>query len=95
MLITLAMSGAERKFELRALSEEAFSEWSLMFTEVIEASKGVEADLTVDESKFTLDFWKYDLIDEETFKEQASSGDLLLFRGQHLAGKLQRTFTSG
>ena len=42
-----------------------------------------------------MDFWRFDLIDENEFIAKADTGDIILFRGNHVGGKLTRRFTSG
>lgn len=37
---------------------------------------------------FSLDFWRYDMIDEKTFLDNAETGDLLLFRGKMMINKV-------
>ena len=62
---------------------------------VIDQSEGKSKSLEIRDKDFTIDFWRFDLIDEDEFLSTAETGDLLLMRGNHLGGKLQRKWTGG
>mmetsp|Transcript_13965 Transcript_13965/g.21767 ORF Transcript_13965/g.21767 Transcript_13965/m.21767 type:complete len:86 (-) Transcript_13965:314-571(-) len=62
---------------------------------MVKGSVGHRDGLTLSERMFTVKEFKYHYMDQYDFLEKAQTGDLLLFRGTHIAGKLQRAFSNG
>ena len=83
--------GSKRKFRLRAENPAELTEWALALYQHIESSQGKKSDLVSVSRK--VNFWKFDRISEQHFRDVACTGDLLLFRGKSAAAKLQRGFT--
>ena len=46
------------------------------------------------EDEFSIDFWRFDHIQEEEFMKQAQSGDILLFRNNQKGGMLSKKSTN-
>lgn len=84
----LCLTGCKRVFKLKAQSKEQFEEWTQTLKIAIERSNGFKNNLSINTKDFSLDFWRYDMIDEKSFLDNAETGDLLLFRGKHIINKV-------
>ena len=91
----LHLLGCKRVFSLKARNQTDFENWTRTLAEIIENSLGKQLGLEIRDKDFAIDFWRFDLIDEHSFLRTAETGDLLLMRGKHLGGKLQRQWTKG
>ena len=69
--------------------------WANSMKDIIQKSTGFEEQLSIDEKDFKIDHWRFEHTDESDFLEKAETGDILLLRGNHIGGKLTRTFTKG
>jgi hypothetical protein len=69
--------------------------WTREIEGVMQNSRGYNEALQIKDYEFRIEFWRFEHIDEEKFLEQAQTGDLLLFRGNHLGAKLSRGLTKG
>ena len=91
----LHLLGCSRVFTFKAPNDIELYKWTKQIEEVMLNSKGYNEALQIKESDFRIDFWRFEHIDEDKFLEQAQTGDILLFRGNHLGAKLSRGLTSG
>ena len=67
LCFNLHLLGSVRIFSLRALSQESKDKWAQMLDSVITKSKGYQQFLEIKDSYYTLDFWRFDHIDEKDF----------------------------
>lgn len=51
--------------------------------------------MAIYDKDFKIDHWRFEHTDESKFIEKAETGDIILLRGNHIGGKLTRTFTKG
>ena len=89
--MTMIPLGSKRQFRFKAENPHDLTEWALALYQHIESSKGKRADLVSVSRKDN--FWKFNRISEQQFRDVACTGDILLFRGKSAAAKLQRGFT--
>jgi len=87
--------GCKRIFSLKAVDYNSFDIWTSTLDIVIKKSEGFINNLEIRDIDFKIEFWRFDHIDEDKFLRSAETGDLLLFRGKHLGGKLTRKWTNG
>jgi hypothetical protein len=91
----LVVKNCRRVFKLKAYNKTDFLNWVTILENAIKNSQGFKNNLSVDDYQFSLDFWRYGLIKHEDFLKNAQTGDLLLFRGTHVAAKITRGWTKG
>ncbi|CAG9322274.1 unnamed protein product [Blepharisma stoltei] len=89
--ITLTPFGSTKPFRLRGKNETENKDWALALIYHIEASDGFRNSKIIDKPKHK--FWKTPRISEEKLKEDARTGDLLLFKSKSLKAKLKRGIT--
>ena len=87
--------GSKRVFNLRALSEQSRINWVSQLKQVIECSTGYQTNMFIQDDDFSIEFHRFYHITESEFLEKAETGDIVLFRGNHLGGKLTRKWTKG
>lgn len=89
--ILIHILGCERVFHLKLADQAQFDIWyQALEAEITKFKQSDHFKTRKHTFDFSLDFWRFNLIDEKQFLEQAETGDLLLFRGNHLGGKIQR-----
>lgn len=84
--------GSKRVFVLKSVNPKEIIDWAITLHRHIHCSEGKKLDLTTTSQQ--KEFWRFDRVSEEQFRFQASTGDLILFKGKSVAAKLQRGVTN-
>ena len=79
-------------FHWKAPNNESCEEWVREIGRHINDSDGVKDNIS---AQGLNEPWRHNLISERQFKEEADTGDILLFRGTAVGAKITRTATAG
>lgn len=99
--IDLRILGCDRVFHLKSSQHEVFKSWEEALKTTTQKYNEMQNEMNnkrgkiISEIEFAVDFWRFDMIDEHDFLQQADTGDILLFRGSHLGAKITRKWTHG
>ena len=88
--LLIVLSNSKRKFHVKAKPQD-IARWVEALKPHIQCSLGkLEKRSSLSLKK---NFWKYSYISEKQFRNEASTGDILLFQSKNLTAKLQRGLT--
>ncbi|OMJ91457.1 hypothetical protein SteCoe_5936 [Stentor coeruleus] len=89
--LSISVNGLSYKMSLKSNNHNEIQDWANYIKKHIDNSYGRVKERVF--TNLTEKLWKYERISEDFFKNNATTGDLLLFRSKGLSAKIQRGIT--